>query len=159
MTETGELMRPSIVDRVRMHFADAKLSAGPVSREAIRQIRKIQYMVPKGVASQDFDNAKRSAIAKFAEKDAQAKKEQPWVWLANIVKLWFYAPVVVAAFPARSSLHEEMKQIKESGKKWRKYLRDHGEKIKDTDAVRVSSQRVNEIASHIMAGQLPTGMK
>ncbi len=159
MTEIGEMMSPSIVERVRMHFADAKLSAGPISREAIRQIRKIQYMVPKGHASQEFDNAKRSAITKFAEKDEQAKKEQPWVWLANIVKLWFYAPVVVAAFPARSSMYEEMKQIKESGKKWRTYLRKHGEKIKGMDVVHLSSQRVNEITSHIMAGQHPFEIK
>ena len=159
MTETGEMMRPSIIERVRMHIADAKLSAGPVSREAIRQIRKIQYMVPKGYASQEFESAKRSAITKFAEKDEQARKEQPWVWLTNIVKLWFYAPVVVAAFPARSSLHEELKQIKESGKKWRTYLHQHGEKVKGMDAVHLSSQRVHEITSHIMAGQLPLGIK
>lgn len=159
MAETGEMMRPSIIERVRMRIEDAKLPAGPISREAIRQIRKIQYMVPKGAASQEFDSAKRSAIAKFAEQDKQAKKEQPWVWLANIVKLWFYAPVVVAAFPTRSSWHEEKKHIKESGKKWRLYLREHGEKVKGMDAVQLSSQRVGEITSHIMAGQPPLGVK
>ena len=153
------MMRPSIVERIRMHFADAKLSAGPVSREAIRQIRKIQYMVPKGVASEEFNKAKLAAITKFAQKDEEARKEQPWVWLANIVKLWFYAPVVVAAFPTQTSLHEEMKQIKESGKKWRSYMREHGEKVRGGDAIHVSSQRVNEIVSHIMAGQPPLGVK
>ena len=156
MPELGEFKKQTLGERFRARMEYTFHPTGPISKEVTRQITKIQSVIPYGSAWEAFEKAKREAPQKLQTTDEAFRKESYWHNLAKFVKLFFYAPIVVLMDGA-SPASKERKKIRKAAKEWKNYFSHSpdGKRVIASLNGKTDLKRVDEIVSHIVAGQLP----
>lgn len=155
MAENAEYRRPSLGERIQAKLDYLFHPSGPVSKEVVRQIGKIQSAIPYGESWEAFERAKLAAPEKMSQVDDNFRDQGRWHALSKLTQLWFYAPIIVM-FSGRSPATKERSKIRKSAKEWRSYLSKNPEGKRIVSAKgKVAEQRVDEIVTKIMAGQPP----
>jgi hypothetical protein len=156
--ESGEFKTMPIRDRLKARIDYILKPSGPISKEVVLQIKKIQGEIPAGAAWNAFEKIKNEAPAKLSATDSEYKKSSLWDAASKLVKMiFFYSPLVVMATDGRSPASQERKKIRTSAKEWRRYLTKTAEgralvtNYKGTDG----GKRIEEVMMHIMAGKSP----
>ena len=156
MGEVGEYRRETIGERMKARFDYIFRPSGPVSKEVVRQITKIQSAIPYGEAWKAFDKAKQEVPMQMADVDKQFKTEGKWHAANKLTQLWFYAPIIVM-LSGRSPAAKERSKIRKTAVEWRKYLSQNPEgKNLLSSAKGKEAERIADIISHIKAGQPPS---
>lgn len=129
---------------------------GPVSKEAIRQINKIQDAIPYGKAWEVLEHAKNRIPTQMAAVDSDFKTQGKWHAASKIAQLWFFAPIVVM-FSGRSPAHHERIKIRKAAKEWRTYLSKNpeGKRIISSQKGNTEQKQIDDIVGHIIAGKPP----
>jgi len=155
MTEHAEFRKPSLGERIQARLDYMFHPTGPVSKEVVRQIGKIQSAIPYGESWEAFEKAKLAAPANMTDIDDNFRDQGRWHALSKFAQLWFYAPIIVM-FSGRSPAAKERRKFRKSAKEWRAYLSKTPEGKRMISAKgKVAEQRVDDIVSKIMIGQPP----
>lgn len=160
--EVGEIRTMPIGDRIRARFEYVLRPTGPISKEVVFQIKKIQAEIPKGAAWDMFEKIKNETPGKLTSTDAEYKKSSMWDAALKFVKMtFFFSPLVVMATDGPSSASMERKKIRKSAKEWRRYLTKNpeGKKIVASYQGKDGGKRIQDIMLSIMSGAFPKEAK
>lgn len=156
--ESGEHRVMPIGDRIRARLDYILKPSGPISKEVVLQVKKIQAEIPKGAAWEMFEKIKNETPAKLSAVDKEYRNSSLWDTASKIVKMvFFYSPLVVMMTDGPSPAHKERKKIRKTAKEWRKYLTKtpEGKKFVGSYQGKDGGKRIEEVMLSIMAGKSP----
>lgn len=157
MSELGEYRKPTVGERLKARFEYTFKPSGPISKEVVRQVGKIQEVIPYSKAWEVMETVKKDMPQQMVQKDAQYKTEGKWHALKLLLMSWNIAPIVLMV-TQRSPAAQERARIKKAAKEWKNYLTKHPEgkglvaKLKQPGG----EAKVAEIVDHLMSGTPPT---
>lgn len=154
--EHGEYRKRSFSQRFHDRMDYMFHPSGPVSKEVIRQVNKIQNAIPYGKAWETFEQVKNRIPTKMSSVDADFKSQGTWHAASKLAQLWFFAPIVVL-FSGRSPAHHERIKIRRAATEWRKYLAQDpkGKQLISGVNGHNAENRIDSVVSQIIAGNPP----
>lgn len=160
--ESGEFRTMPIADRLKARFEYILKPTGPISKEVVLQIKKIQGEIPKGAAWDMFEKIKNETPTKLSAMDQEYRKSSLWDAALKLVKMtFFFSPLVVMATDGPSPASKERKKIRKSAKEWRRYLTKspEGKRLVMSYQGKDGGKRIQDVMMNIIAGKSPADPK
>lgn len=160
MEDGGEYRRQTLKDRIKSRLEYTFRPTGPVSKEVLRQIRKIQDVIPYGSAWEGFEKVKADIPRMMKETDDRFRNESFWHNLKTIVNvIFFYSPLVVWLTGGTNPAAAERKKVRTAAKEWKTYLTKNpeGKRLVSARNRTGDPRRIHEIVTRIISGEPPAG--
>lgn len=164
MTETINIPRPDLSLRIKERLHNKKeLLKNPISGEAIIQLSKIQDQIGQGAAQEAIEKRIQKLPDMLQDHDKQMKDDQNKFILKKSFKWWFFTGTFLGPImPGKGPADREQALIRESAKKWKRYLTKYseGKQLVAQFNEEKDAAKIDQIVQSIIEGKPPAvGLK